>query len=108
MLSKLSKPICIVALLFAASGLYAQKQVGDTLSFSVLQGGGVTVPEGEEWQFLSLTYTQGAYGMPAKYEGADTLKSKDTWVAPFWSIEAQLLGDGKTEGMYLLKVIKIK
>lgn len=97
-----------MAFLVAGNGLFAQKAVGDTLRFSVLTGGSVTVPVGEEWRFLSLNYSEGTYGMAAKWEGPDTLKSNDTWVAPMWSVESQLLGDGKQNGMYLLKVIKTK
>lgn len=108
MLPNLTKPIFFVALLLASSGLYAQKAVGDTLSYSIMLGGSVTVPAGEEWQFLSLSYSEGMYGMAAQWDGPDTLKPKYTWVAPMWSAESQLLGDGKSTGMYLLKVIKIK
>jgi hypothetical protein len=99
---------CLSVLLFAASSSYAQSVVGDTLQHTIMAGGNITVPEGEEWRFLSLHYSEGTYGMAVKWEGPDTLKADYNWVAPMWSIEAQLLGDGKSSGMYLLKVIKLK
>ncbi len=99
---------CSVALLFAANSVQAQKAVGDTLQRTIMAGGSITVPEGEEWRFLSLHYSEGTYGMAVKWEGPDTLKANYNWVAPIWSIEAQLLGDGKSNGMYSLKVIKLK
>jgi hypothetical protein len=99
---------CLLLLLFAGSSARAQKAVGDTLQYTIMAGGSVTVPEGEEWRFLSLTYSEGMYGMAVAWAGPDTLKDKYTWVAPFWSVESQLLGDGKSTGMYSLKVIKIK
>ncbi len=86
----------------------AQQAVGDTLRFTVLAGGSVTVTEGQTWQFVSLSYSNGGYSMRTTWEGPDTLESKYTWVAPFWNIEAQLIGDGKSEGFYKLKAIRIK
>ncbi|CAN5290349.1 hypothetical protein BH09BAC1_BH09BAC1_02630 [soil metagenome] len=97
----------MTALLWGGNAM-AQKAVGDTLRFSVLAGGGITVPESEEWRFVSLTYSQGANSMRTTYDGPDTLKSNDTWYSPFWNVEAQLLGDGKSEGFYNLKVVRIK
>lgn len=87
---------------------YGQKAVGDTLTFTVLSGGSVSVPAEDAWRFVSLTYNQGGYGMRTTYEGPDTLGGNYTWIAPMWNVEAQLLGDGKTDGMYILKVIKLK
>lgn len=97
-----------LGILMIANGLYAQTQVGDTLQHTVWTGGSITVPVLEEWQFLGLTYSLGGYTMKAAWSGPDTLKAPYTWVAPSWSVESQLLGDGKTEGMYQLKVIRIK
>lgn len=86
----------------------AQQLVGDTLSFTVLSGGSVTVPQGQEWRFVSLSFGQGGYSMRTVYNGLDTLPTKYTWVAPLWNVEAQLLGDGQNEGFYFLKVIRLK
>ncbi len=108
MLLKITMCICFMALLLTSCGLYAQKAVGDTLSYSIMAGGSLSVPVGEEWLFLSLSYSEGMYGMATQWEGPDTLKPEFTWVAPMWNVESQLLGDGKSTGMYLLKVIKIK
>lgn len=99
---------CLLMLLFSAGSARAQKAVGDTLTFSIMASGSITVPAGEEWRFLSLHYSEGTYGMAVKWEGPDTLKANYNWVAPMWSTEAQLLGDGKSSGLYSLKVIKLK
>jgi hypothetical protein len=99
---------CSVALLFAASSSYAQSAVGDTIQYTIMAGGSIAVPEGEEWRFLSIHYSEGMFWMAVAWTGPDTLKDKFTWVAPFWSVESQLLGDGKSSGMYQLKVIKLK
>jgi len=99
----------LAACFFAFTQLVLAQQVGaDTIRYTVLSGGSVTVPEGAVWQFVSLSYGQGAYSMRTTWEGPDTLTGPYTWVAPFWCIEAELLGDGKSEGMYFLEAIKLK
>lgn len=99
------KTLLFVAVFGLAHVAVAQKAVGDTLSFTVMAGGSVTVPAGEEWEFVSLSYSQGGYSMRTTYDGPDTMPAKYTWIAPTWNIEAQLLGDGSTDGFYVLKAV---
>lgn len=101
-------PIAIAILFGFAHTVQAQQVGADTIRYTVLSGGSVTVPVGSVWQFVSLSYSEGGYSMRTTWEGPDTLKGPYTWTAPFWSIEAQLIGNGKSEGMYLLEVVSIK
>ncbi len=108
MLPRTFHAIALFTALLLASEAAAQKAVGDTLRFSVMTGGSVTVPAGEEWCFVSLSYSEGGYGMRTTYNGPDTLKEKQIWAAPMWNVESHLLGNGKGGGMYELRVVRVK
>ncbi len=88
---------------------HSQESSPDTTAKVVVKqgisGSIYTVPEDKQWEFISLTVSEGSYPIlvgSVKYDSI--LQPGDSVAIPFWVAEAELLSGNSTNLTYTLKV----